>query len=38
MLLLHSYHNIAKQDFEKGTTYLDLMKQNVANLKTGLSE
>jgi zinc transport system substrate-binding protein len=38
MLLLHSYHNLAKQDFEKGITYLDLMKQNVANLKTGLSE
>jgi len=38
MLLLHSYHNISKQDFENGTTYLDLLKQNVANLKTGLTE
>jgi zinc transport system substrate-binding protein len=36
MLLLHSYHNVSKQDFESGTTYLDLLKQNVANLKTGL--
>ena len=36
MLLLHSYHNISKQDFESGTTYLDLLKQNIANLKTGL--
>jgi len=35
-LLLHSYHNVSKDDFEKGVTYLDLLKQNVANLKTGL--
>jgi zinc transport system substrate-binding protein len=38
MLLLHSYHNISKQEFESGTTYLDLLKQNIANLKTGLLE
>ena len=38
MLLLHSYHNISKQEFESGTTYLDLLKQNVVNLKTGLLE
>jgi len=38
MLLLHSYHNVSKQDFENGITYLDLLKQNVANLKTGLLE
>ena len=38
MLLLHSYHNISKQDFESGATYLDLFKQNVENLKIGLSE
>jgi zinc transport system substrate-binding protein len=38
MLLLHSYHNVSKQDFENGTTYLDLLKQNAANLKTGLME
>ncbi|MCL1967056.1 MAG: metal ABC transporter substrate-binding protein [Fibromonadales bacterium] len=36
MLLLHSYHNVSKQDFESGTTYLDLLKQNAANLKIGL--
>jgi zinc transport system substrate-binding protein len=36
MLLLHSYHNVSKQEFESGTTYLDLLKQNAANLKTGL--
>jgi len=38
MLLLHSYHNLSKQDFESGVTYLDLFKQNVANLKIGLLE
>jgi len=38
ILLLHSYHNVSKQDFESGTTYLDLLKQNVANLKIGLLE
>ena len=38
MLLLHSYHNLSKQDFESGITYLDLFKQNVANLKIGLLE
>jgi zinc transport system substrate-binding protein len=38
MLLLHSGHNLSKQDFEKGTTYLDLLKQNVENLKIGLLE
>jgi zinc transport system substrate-binding protein len=35
-LLLHSYHNLSKQEFEGGTTYLDLLKQNAANLKIGL--
>jgi zinc transport system substrate-binding protein len=38
MLLLHSYHNVSKQDFENGVTYLDLLKQNVANLKIGFLE
>jgi len=36
LLLLHSYHNVSKQEFEGGTTYVDLLKQNAANLKTGL--
>jgi len=36
LLLLHSYHNVSKQEFESGTTYVDLLKQNTANLKTGL--
>jgi zinc transport system substrate-binding protein len=36
MLLLHSSHNLSKQEFENGTTYLDLMRQNAKNLKIGL--
>ena len=36
MLLFHSCHNISKEDFENGETYLSLMKQNVENLKKGL--
>lgn len=37
MLLFHSCHNISNEDFEKGVTYLDLMKQNAENLKKGLN-
>jgi zinc transport system substrate-binding protein len=37
MLLFHSCHNISKDDFEKGVTYLDLMKQNAENLRKGLN-
>ena len=36
MLLLHSCHNVSKEDFNNGVTYLSLMKQNVENLKVGL--
>ena len=36
MLLFHSCHNISKDDFEQGVTYLDLMNQNAENLKQGL--
>lgn len=35
-LLLHSCHNVSKEEFENGVTYLDLMKQNVINLEEGL--
>ncbi|MCL2101955.1 MAG: metal ABC transporter substrate-binding protein, partial [Fibromonadales bacterium] len=38
MLLLHSYHNLTKQEFESGATYLSLLKQNVENLRIGLLE
>ncbi|WP_313343957.1 metal ABC transporter substrate-binding protein [Sedimentibacter sp.] len=36
MLLFHSCHNVSKDDFNKGVTYLDLMKQNAENLRKGL--
>lgn len=35
-LLLHSCHNVTRQEFDEGVTYLQLMEQNVENLKTGL--
>lgn len=37
MLLFHSAHNVSKEDFDKGITYLDIMKQNIENLKEGLN-
>lgn len=36
-LLLHACHNISKADFERGTTYLELMNNNVSALKEALS-
>ena len=36
-LLFHSCHNISREDFEAGVTYLDLMRQNLINLKEALS-
>ena len=35
--LLHSIHTVTKEDFDKGTTYIDLMKQNVEALNEGLN-
>ncbi|GHT91916.1 high-affinity zinc uptake system binding-protein ZnuA [Spirochaetia bacterium] len=35
-LLLHACHNISKKDFENGATYVDLMRQNVENLRRAL--
>ncbi len=35
-LLLHSCHNVTREQFENGVTYLDLMRQNVENLRKGL--
>ena len=37
MLLFHSCHNLSKEDFESGATYLSLMRQNLENLKKGLA-
>lgn len=36
MLLLHSCHNVSKDEFQNGVTYLSLMEQNAENLKEGL--
>jgi len=36
MLQLNSCHNLSKTDFEADMTYLDLMRQNIENLKKGL--
>ena len=32
-LLLHSCHNVTRKQFDEGVTYLQLMKQNVENLR-----
>lgn len=37
-LLLHSCHNVTRKEFDDGVTYLDLMEQNVINLRKGLDE
>jgi len=36
MLLLHGVHNISKEELESGITYIDIMYQNLENLKLGL--
>lgn len=35
--LLHSIHTVTKDEFDKGITYIDLMKKNVEALKEGLN-
>lgn len=36
-LLLHSCHNVSREELDKGVTYLDLMKKNAENLKEALN-
>ena len=36
VLLLHSAHNVTKEDLDKGITYIDIMNNNIGNLKEGL--
>lgn len=36
-LLFHSCHNVSKDEFENGATYLSLMEQNAENLERGLN-
>ena len=38
ILLLHSCHNVTRREFDAGVTYLELMEQNVENLRKGLDE
>jgi zinc transport system substrate-binding protein len=35
-LLLHSCHNITKRDFDSGLGYLEIMKNNIKNLREAL--
>ncbi|MCI8660358.1 MAG: zinc ABC transporter substrate-binding protein [Lachnospiraceae bacterium] len=37
-LLLHSCHTVTRRQFEEGVTYVELMEQNIENLKKGLNE
>lgn len=37
LLELHSAHNVTLEDFENGTTYVDIMERNYISLKEGLS-
>jgi len=37
MLELNAAHNIKKEDYQNGTTYISIMKGNLENLKTGLN-
>lgn len=37
VMLLHSIHTVTNEEFEKGVTYIDLMKQNISALKEGLN-
>ena len=37
-LLLHSCHTVTRRQFEEGITYVELMEQNIENLRKGLDE
>lgn len=37
LLLLHSGHNVTKDDFDAGVTYVSIMQQNAENLRKGLA-
>lgn len=37
-LLLHSCHQVTRRQFEDGVTYVELMEQNIVNLRKGLVE
>ena len=35
-MCLNSVHNVSQQDFEKGVTYVSLMRENIETLKVAL--
>jgi len=37
ILKLHGAHNLGKDDFQRGVSFIDLMEQNMTNLQKGLS-
>lgn len=37
-MLLHSCHNVTRSQFDAGITYVELMRQNIENLRKGLDE
>lgn len=36
LLFLHGAHNISKEDFDKGISFISLMEENLENLRKGL--
>ncbi|MBA4397084.1 MAG: zinc-binding protein [Syntrophus sp. (in: bacteria)] len=36
LLMLHAAHNVSKEEFERGVSFMDLMQRNLQNLKRGL--
>jgi len=36
MLKLHTGHNVSKEDIKKGSSFLTMMEDNLANLKSGM--
>jgi len=36
-LLLHTVHNVSREEFEQGVTYLEIMRTNLVNLERGLN-
>lgn len=36
LLFLHGAHNISREEFEKGASFINIMEKNLQNLQTGL--
>lgn len=37
VLLFHTAHNVSREEFEKGITFLDIMRMNLENVKAALA-